>query len=143
MATYYCGPCRLSLGYAPALPSGPLLQSGSQQVKHAKHTVVDPSERLQSIFSDPSTATIRVEVENALSSGAMEMDDRGRINLLTWSGQGVGYRYEWGTQIEEQQITKVVLSSNAGQRHQFTETIARLGSQRCSICGTELFRSST
>jgi len=143
MATYYCGPCRLSLGYAPALPSGALLQTNSQQAKHAKHTLVERSERLQSIFSDPSTATIRVEVENALSSGAMEVNERGRINFLTWSGQGVGHRYEWGTRIEGQELTKVVLSSNAGQRHQFTEAIARLGSQRCHVCGAELFRSST
>jgi len=143
MATYYCGPCRLALGYAPSLSSGPLLQTGAQQAKHVKHTLVDPSERLQSVFSDPSTATIRVEVENALGSGAMEVDDRGRINFLTWSGEGVGYRYESGTQIEEQDLTKVVLSSNAGQRHQFTEATARLGSQRCQRCGGELFQPST
>jgi hypothetical protein len=143
MAMYYCGPCRLSLGYAPALPSGSLLQTGSQRAKHTKHVVVDSSERLQSVFADPSTATIRVEVEAALSSGAMEVDDRGRINFLTWSGRGVGYRYEWGQQVEEQEVTKVVLSSNAGQRHQFTEAVARLGSQHCCICGAELFQSAT
>ena len=140
---FSCGRCRLSLGYSPRLSSGPLLQTAEQRAKHAKHTLVDPSERLQSIWSDPSTASIRVEVERALSLGPMEVDDRGRINFLEWSGQGVGYRYELGTQIEEQEPTKVVLSSNAGRRHQFTESVARLGSQRCGICGAELFQSST
>jgi len=143
MATYYCRACRLTLGYSPALPSGPLLQTSYQRQKHEKHTLVDPSERLQSIFADPSTASIRVEVEEALVSGPMEVDDDGRINFLSLPGTGSGFRYEWGTRIEAQDVTKVVLSSNAGLRHQFTEASTRLGDQRCCVCGYEIFGAST
>ena len=139
MATYYCPNCRASLPCAPALPSGPLLQTAYQHGKHEKHTLVDPAERRQSVFSDPSTSTIRLEVEAALSSGVMELDDRGRINFLTLSGAGFGYRYEWGSRIEDQDLTKVVLSSNAGQRHQFTEASTNLRGCSCSLCGAALF----
>ncbi len=139
MATHFCPDCRASLSYAPALPTGPLLQTGYQSDKHVKHTLIDPTERLQSIFADPSTSTIRVEVEAALSSGVMEVDDAGRINFLTLSGPGFGYRYEWGSRIQAQDLTKVVLSSNAGQRHQFTEASANLHGVCCSVCGTPLF----
>jgi hypothetical protein len=143
MATYYCVACRVTLAYSPALPSGPLLQTDYQRQKHEKHTLVDPSKRLQSIFTNPSTASIRLEVEEALVSGPMEIDDEGRINFLTLSGAGSGFRYEWGTRIEAQDVTKVVLSSNAGLRHQFTEASTMLGAQRCCVCGNEIFGAST
>lgn len=139
MAIYFCRDCRSSLAYAPALSTSPLLQTGYQRDKHVKHTLVDPTERLQSIFTDPSTSTIRVEVEAALLSGVMEVDDGGRINFLTLSGAGFGYRYEWGSRIQEQDVTKVVLSSNAGQRHQFTEASTNLRGACCSVCGAALF----
>ncbi len=141
MAKVYCGACRLALGHSRSLQSGPLLQSDYQRQKHKKHTVVDPAEPLQSVFSDPSTSTIRIEVEKALSSGPMEVDDRGRVNFLTLSVAD-GHRYESGVRVEVQDVTKVVLSSRTELRHEFPEASARLG-QRCCVCGSEIFCAST
>lgn len=139
MPSYYCASCRQTLDYYAALPSGPLLQNDYQRQKHEKHTLVDPFERLQSIFQDPSTAAIRVEVEEALTSGPMEIDEKGRINFLAESGPRTGFRYEWGDLVEEQDLTKVVLSSNAGQRHQFPEARARLAGTKCANCAGPIF----
>jgi len=139
---FYCTACRLWLGHSRSLHPGPLLQSEYQRRKYEKHTVVDPSERLQSVFHDPSTSTIRVEVEKALLAGPMEVDDCGRVNFLTLS-QAEGHRYEWGVQVETQDLTKVVLSSRADLRHEFPEASTRLGCQRCCLCGSELFDAST
>lgn len=141
MATYYCSKCRQELGYLRSLSTGPILGTVNQREKHNKHTVVDSSIPLQSIFSDPSTSVIRIEVAAALSSGAIEVDDVGRVNFLTESGEGIGVRYERGIPIEQQDLTKVVLSSNAAQIHQFPESTARLESKRCSKCGAPIFAS--
>lgn len=125
------------------LPAGPLLQTAYQRDKHQKHTQISTSEALQSIFADPSTTAIRPYVEAALSSGAMEVDDRGRINFYATSTGTAGFRYEWGVPIEEQDAVKVVLSTDSGRRHEFPESLHRLGGAICAQCRRPIFDNGT
>lgn len=90
-----------------------------QSRKYKKHSIVSTSERLQSIFTDPSTSAIRPYVEDALLWGAMEIDDQNRVNFYSTSTGTVGFRYEWGTLVEAQDATKVVLSWSPERRHAF------------------------
>ena len=113
MSEYYCSRCRFELGYSRELPSVALLESNYQKVKHQKHTVLSTAERLQSIFTDPSTSAIRRDLEEALLHGPMEIDDKGRINFYATSTGITGHRYEWGTLVQSQDMTKVVLSTSA------------------------------
>ena len=143
MPEYYCSRCRFELGYSRELPSVALLESNYQKVKHQKHTVLSTAERLQSIFTDPSTSAIRRDLEEALLHGPMEVDDKGRINFYATSTGITGHRYEWGTLVQSQDMTKVVLSTSATLRHAFPESSFRLGATTCAKCGQSIFKSST
>jgi hypothetical protein len=143
MAKFYCYECRLKLGYSRQLPSGPLLQTDYQRDKNKKHTELSTGKRLQSIFADPSTSGIRGYIEAALLSGAMEIDDQNRVNFYATSTGTAGFRYEWGTFLEEQDAVKVVLSTDPGRRHEFPESIDRLGCATCATCGRLIFDPGT
>ena len=137
--TYYCFQCRATLGYSRDLPNGALLVTDYQRQKHEKHSVVSTSERLQSIFADPSTSAIRRYVEDALLSGPMEIDDQNRVNFYSTSTGTVGYRYEWGTLVEFEDATKVVFSTSPERHHAFPENTARLSTATCAKCGRLIF----
>lgn len=139
MPIYYCLECRTTLGYSRELPIGPLVVTNYQSQKLQKHSIVSTSERLQSIFADPSTSAIRQHVEDALLSGAMEIDDQNRINFFSTSTGTLGFRYEWGTLVESQDATKVVLSTSPERRHAFPENTARLSTATCAKCGRLIF----
>lgn len=134
---------RTKLGYSRQLPSGVLLQSTYQRDKHRKHTVLSTAERLQSIFADPSTSAIRPYVEAALLHGAMEIDDQNRVNFYATSTGTAGFRYEWGTLVEAQDAVKVVLSTDLARRHEFPESLNRLGRATCATCGRLIFDAGT
>lgn len=101
------------------------------------------AERLQSIFADPSTSAIRPYVEAALLHGAMEIDDQSRVNFYATSTGTAGFRYERGTLIEQQDAVKVVLSTDATRRHEFPESLNRLGRATCATCGSLVFDTGT
>ena len=143
MTTYYCFQCRTTLGYSRDLPSGALLVTDYQKGRYEKHTVVSTSERLQSIFADPSTSAIRHYIKDALLTGAMEIDDQNRVNFYSTSTGTVGFRYEWGTLVESQDATKVVLSTSPERYHAFPENTARLSTATCAKCGRLLFAAGT
>ena len=130
------------MGYSRELPSVALLESEYQKAKHEKHSVLSTAERLQSIFTDPSTSAIRRDLEEALLHGPMEIDDKGRINFYAASTGVVGHRYEWATLVESQEMTKVVLSTSATLRHAFPESSFRLGVATCAQCGQSIFKGS-
>ena len=134
----YCFTCRLRRGYEPIMLEGPLLRSTYQREKHLKHTAVNPSEALQSVFRDSSTAAIRKEVEEALWNGPMSIDGLGRVSFLAPSGSGCGTRYEAGLPIEIQDVTVVVGTSASTAMHQFTELSDRLEGE-CEDCGQPIF----
>jgi hypothetical protein len=142
VADYFCFACRFGAGYQPTLYPGPLLATTYQQDKHRKHVVVDPQLSLQSVFNTASTSMIRGYVETGLKSGPIEIDSRGRVNFLSPSTNMIGTRFENGIPIEQQDVTKIVLSSAADRRHQFSVSRAQLGSTSCVGCGVSLFTST-
>jgi hypothetical protein len=134
-----CRQCRKAdLDFSRKLP-GPLLKTTYQEDKHRKHTIVSTSEALQSIFSDPSTSSIRVHVENAVLHGPVEIDSKGRVNFYSTGldGQPTGYRYEFGVCIAPSDATRVVLSTSPEKWHAFPDGI--LGDPVCDRCGRKVF----
>ena len=81
MKQYYCHECGKQKGLIEDPQPGKKVQSNYQYDKHQKHTVVDSSYPIQSIFSDPSTSTYADYIVNTILEGAVEIDELGRKKI--------------------------------------------------------------
>src|SRR5262245_49370522 len=118
MSKFYCRDCQPKLDWSLDLPSTQALyQSDYQKGKYRKHTELSTGERLQSIFNDPSTTSIRQFVEDALLRGPMEIDDQNRVNFYATSTGPVGFLARWGVRVEKQDAVRVVKTSDPTLRH--------------------------
>ena len=142
LPTYYCSRCRFETGVLARVAERRLARSNYQKDKHEKHTVLSTAERLQSIFADPSASATRRDLAEALLHGPMEIDEKTRINFYATSTEITRHRYEWGTVVQSQDMTKVVLSTSATLRHAFPESSFRLGATTCAKCGQSIFKDS-
>jgi len=69
-------------------------------------------------------------VDGAQCSGAVELDDRGRRNIIWLAGEPTGFRYEAGIPVGPTDAVKVVLSSEARKVHAFPVTAAHRAPER-------------
>lgn len=111
------------------------LATAYQLGKYLKHTVVDPTFAVQSIFATASTRAYEHYLVDAVTAGAVEQDARGRWNLIVPAGTVVGYRVEHGTVVAPQDAIKAVLSSEDGRVHAFTIESSPFRGVTCTDCG--------
>jgi hypothetical protein len=130
----YCHPCGRARQRVYQPPTDPLA-TAYQLGKYLKHTVVDPTFTVQSIFNSTSTQAYEHYVVEATTAGAVELDARGRWNLIVAAGKEVGVRYERGRPVAAEDAIKAVLSSEDGRIHAFTIEVSPFRSIRCPDCG--------
>lgn len=118
---YYCHSCANENGLIPNLPLGKVVQTPYQYKKHQKHISPNSTYAIQSVFTDPSTSVYAGYIINAMLDGAVEVDDKGKINIIWCAGRQTGFRYESGELIRPTDAIKVVLSSDTGLVHAFPE----------------------
>jgi hypothetical protein len=138
MKQYYCHKCGKQKGLIEDPQPGKKVQSNYQYNKYKKHTVVDSSYPIQSIFSDPSTSVYADYIVNTMLEGAVEIDESGHKNLIWCAGRHTGFRYESGNVIRPTDAVKVVLSSATSAVHAFPENSTSFNAGRCIQCGNPI-----
>jgi hypothetical protein len=133
--TYYCHRCAAQLGYlATVYTSGPL-QSAYQLGKFVKHTVPGGD---ASVFESTASGPYGRYIVGAAASGLVELDDRGRRNIIYIAGQKTGFNYKDGALVGPTDAVKVVLSSGGKKVHAFPVSAAALATKRCASCGDSI-----
>lgn len=138
MKTYYCHQCAKLKGLINDPPIGKKVRSQYQYDKHEKHTKIDSSYRLQSIFSDTSTSIYADYIVSAMTEGAVEIDDLGRKNVIWCAGKDNGFRVESGDIVRPTDAVKVVLSSVSSSVHAYPENSTSFNTGKCAECGRSI-----
>ncbi len=138
MKSYYCHACAASGGRLPGAESITVLGSTMQLDKYMKHTCPSSSEAIQSVFNAASTSMYRDYVVSALCAGSVEIDDRGRRNIIWAAGKDVGFQYEHGILRHPQSWVKVVLSSDDTRIHAYPQSSTDFAGGTCRTCGTSI-----
>ena len=136
MPTYYCHSCGRSLGHFQNIKTSSLTGSTYQLEKLIKHHFPDSKYPFHSIFNSPSTEMYRNYVVSASCSGGIEIDDKGRRNIIWVAGKKIGASYKNGIFHKPQDAIKVVQSSDPDKIHAFTESSTKFTTQFCSNCGS-------
>lgn len=121
-------------GFLYTLPDNPLATQ-YQLGKYLKHTIPDPTDKLQSIFATASPRRYKDYIVDTLAAGAVEQDARGRLNIILAAGWEMGVRFEYGQPVAPQDAIKVVLSSEDGRVHSFTVESGPIRGATCPDCG--------
>lgn len=135
MAACYCHPCSAKLGLLNDVYTSEPLGTQYQLTKFMKHTVPSTCHDVVSVFESTSTGRYEQYVVDAGASGAVEIDDRGRRNIVYLAGERAGFRWERGVLQGPQDGIKVVLSSESGRVHAFPIEPSALRTGRCTRCG--------
>lgn len=133
--THYCHPCAARLGHLQDVYTSDPLQTEYQLEKFVKHTI-PPSHPCWSVFNSTSTGDYANYVVATAASGTVELDARGRRNIIWLAGQPTGFAYDKdGALVGPTDGVKVVLSSEATRVHAFPVNTSNLATQVCASCG--------
>jgi len=139
---YYCRECaqKRNLLYPP--PEDPLA-SKYQVEKYLKHTIRDPAFSVQSVFATQSTQAYADYFVAALAPVAVEVDEKGRSNIIVAAGKTVGVQLNQGQLVgPPQDAVKVVLSSDPWRVHAYPAHSTTFTGAKCSDCNLTVASSS-
>jgi hypothetical protein len=138
--SYYCTQCRISGSLIrPASPSS-LIDTPYQVDKFSKHTAHSASAvySINSVFDDPTYQTYQNYVMNAVASGFLEMDERGRKNIIRFAGSQIGKEYHNGMFTAPTEGVKLVLPEDENKLHAFSIGSSPLRTAPCASCGRSI-----
>ena len=135
MSTYYCHECACRRGYLGEVDADGLMETDFQLEKYMKHTCPASSEAIQSVFAVPSTSAYGTYIVNATLAGAVEIDDKGRKNIIWAAGKPVGFHWEHGKLTHPEDAVKVVLSTDSGRIHAYPQSSTEFAGASCLGCG--------
>lgn len=136
MSTYYCHECARRDGHiSPVVPtSGLPPASGYLLEKFIKHTIETSGHPINSVFNDPRWGVYQNYIVAGAASGALEIDDLGRKNLVFFAGRETGLTYANNAFAMSSSGVKVICSEDEAKIHAYPYAIG-LGVQRCATCG--------
>jgi hypothetical protein len=136
MPSYYCHECARQHGYvSPSIPSSGLApNAGIQLEKFIKHTAPTGVYSINSVFNDSKWETYQNYIVAGAASGCLEIDDRGRKNLLFFAGKETGLTYQSGGFMISCSGVIVVCCEDAARIHAFPNSMSA-ESHTCVICG--------
>lgn len=135
---YYCHDCAIRGGLLkPAVPS-PL--TGTQELleKYLKHTSPTSNYTFNSVFTGPSSESYQRYVVTTVASGHVQVDDRGRTNVVWVASEQTGITYQNGAFVGPTNAVKVVFHDNDKKIHGFPIASSELGVARCAVCGRSI-----
>jgi hypothetical protein len=140
MSQHYCHQCSVSIGLK--LPSEPdtlnLTGTAYQLEKYIKHTSPTGTYQVNSIFDEPNFDSYRNYIITGTISGMLEIDDRGRKNLIWYAGEQTGVEYRNGAFIAPANGIKIVLPEDSQCIHAFPIQGCSGTVYNCLICGSPL-----
>jgi len=131
---YYCLECAIKLGHLrPALPAA-LTGTHYQLEKYIKHTAPTSAYNFSTVFTSPGSETYRNYIITAVSSGHVQIDDRGRKNVVWVGSEQTGLTYSNGVFVGPTNAVKVVFHDNAQKIHGFPIHSSEIKAAACVIC---------
>ncbi len=134
-SSYYCHKCAASLGHLSRAYTSEPLGTTYQLAKFIKHTVPDPKFRIQSVFESGTTQKYAAYIVEASLSGSVELDDKGRRNIIWAAGEPTGFLFKSGALVRPQDAVKVVLSTETQRIHAYPQNSTTFTAGRCLKCG--------
>jgi hypothetical protein len=117
-----------------------LIGTQYQLEKYVKHTVPDPRYNVQSVFNSTSTQVYATYVVESMAAGSVEVDHRGRNNVIWYAGQPTGFLYERGKIKLPEDGVKIVLTTSTGQVHAYPVVSQPVQSATCADCRRPVLR---
>jgi len=137
-ATYYCHGCAADRGNLVSIQTGSLLDTDYQLGRYMKHTVPDPKYNVQSVFQSASTQAYEDYIVSSSLSGSVQVDGRGRKNIIWAAGREIGFRCENGVLQHPEDVVKVVLSTDSGKIHAYSQSSTQFSGSCCTDCGKDV-----
>lgn len=135
MAKYYCHTCAARRGLMKTLKNdNNYLTTNYQLEKFIKHTIPSDKYKYVSVFDDPNYFNYKTAIISTSGSGCLEIDDKGRINLIYVAGYRVGVTFEKGIIKYPDDAFKVVFHDNGALIHSYPETSDIVNAKRCLDC---------
>ena len=139
MSKYYCRECAKAMGALPTESTASENLTGNKYKleKFVKHNYPTKIEKIHSIFADPSMSKYSEYVVNTSASGCLEIDDKGRMNLIFAAGEVTGYTFVNGTLYRPDNAIRLVFYQDQENIHAFS-TSGSVIPQVCSKCGKQI-----
>jgi len=137
MKTYFCHECSQKLGYLDSIPLTANLTGSQYQVgKFFKHTVSSITSDYISVFNSKDYDAYKNYVINTAASGSVQIDVKGRINVIFYAGQQTGYSVKDGNVIYPQlEGVKLVKTDARDEMHCYPIKMDTLNVVTCSVAG--------
>ena len=137
MTDYYCHECAVAIGLVTPIDSETVSLTGTsyQLDKYLKHTMPVSETGKVSIFDDPDYEKIKDYAVTAALSGVVEVDSKGRTNLIWYAGEEVGITYRDGAYYAPADSVKVVFHDDQHKIHTFPVESQIEQVRKCKRCG--------
>ena len=138
MSEYYCHECAIKRGMLNN-EIGDFNPTGTQYQleKFYKHTVPTKHSDMVSFFDMSDNKKYKDYFLNTLASGSVEIDDKGRKNIVWVAEKEQGYRFTDG-KITGDDGVKVVLADDPEKIHAYPTGSADLSTKKCEICEKDI-----
>lgn len=134
MKKYYCHDCAITNGLLkPAVPS-PLTATQYQLDKYLKHTAPTSNYAFNTVFTTPASETYQKYIVTAVASGHVQIDDKGRVNIVWVASEQTGITYQNGVFVGPTNTVKVVFHDDDNRVHGFPIHSSELAVARCVVC---------
>jgi len=139
MCKYFCHKCSITNGIIPGKlddfnPTG----STYQLEKFVKHTLPPTASGTISVFNQDENKKFKDYLVNTLVSGSLEIDKKGRTNIVWIAGENTGFKYQDGEFQCNTDAVKVVLHNDELKIHGYPTGSAELTTKICEICGDKI-----
>jgi hypothetical protein len=136
---YLCNKCARSLGRLRLAAPVALTVTSYQLGKYWKHTIPASKAAYNTVFTLPASSTYRDSLVETVAFGHLQIDDRGRQNLILLTPrQQTGIALQGGHVLGPTDGVKVVRPHNDSLIHAFPMCSSELLFPKCAACGKAL-----
>ena len=133
----YCHECAAQMGLMPNIPTD-LAMNPYQLDKIIKHTMPKSSAGTTGVYTWPGSANYHHYTVTAVASGYVEVDDKGRHNIVWVGSEQTGLEFKGGKFVGPTNAVKVVCYQDSSDLHSLPVATAKLKVGGCLKCGRPL-----
>lgn len=136
---YFCHDCGIVNGTLQPVDPDTLTDSQYKLAKYLKHTVPASLQGYNTVFTLlPSSEVYRDYIVTAVASGHIQVDDRGRTNVVWVASRDIGIALHNGLFSGSTDAVKVVLHTIQNAVHAFPFNSSELKTAACKTCGKDV-----